>query len=203
MPRIRASSIAEHKELTRRDILDAAAALFRSQGFSDTSLGEIAAYVGIGRTTLYEYFQDKEDIVVQLVEDTLPALIEEMIAAVPEGLGYRARMTELIVRGLEFVSSRDNVGSMLMRELPTLSKETQRRVRGVHQRLAGEIVDVVSQGIEAGEFGPFNPMEVGQIVFALMMSASQQVIRGAAAGRPIEETSGTLLRFIFGGLGGD
>ena len=109
MPRIRASSIAEHKELTRRDILEAAAALFRSQGFSDTSLGEIAAYVGIGRTTLYEYFEDKEDIVVQLVEETLPALIDEMIAAVPEGLGCKARLSELIVRGLEFVSSRDNV----------------------------------------------------------------------------------------------
>jgi hypothetical protein len=118
-------------------------------------------------------------------------------------LGCKARLSELIVRGLEFVSSRDNVGSMLMRELPTLSKETQRRVRGVHQRLAGEIIDVVSRGIEAGEFGPYNPMEAGQIVFALMMSASQQVMRGAAAGRPIEETSGTLLRFIFGGLGAD
>ena len=202
MPRIRADSIAEHKELTRRDILDAAGALFRSQGFSGTSLGEVAAYVGIGRTTLYEYFEDKEDIVVQLVEDSLPALIDEMIAGIPDGLGCRARLTELIGRGLEFVSSRDNVGSMLMRELPALSPETQHRVRAVHQRLAGEITDVVRKGVETGEFGPYDPMEVGRIVFSVMMSASQSVMRGAAAGRPVEETAGTLLRFVFGGLAG-
>ena len=52
MPRIRADSIVEHKEKTRSEILDAGATLFRSQGYTDTNLGDIAAYVGIGRTTL-------------------------------------------------------------------------------------------------------------------------------------------------------
>jgi AcrR family transcriptional regulator len=53
MPRIRAATIDEHKELTRTEILEAAGRLFRAEGYGETTLRDIASYVGIGRTTLY------------------------------------------------------------------------------------------------------------------------------------------------------
>ncbi|MEX0668083.1 MAG: helix-turn-helix domain-containing protein, partial [Acidimicrobiia bacterium] len=72
MPRIRAGSIEEHKVLTRRQILAAARMLLAETGNGDLNLGDLAAVAGIGRTTLYEYFRDRDDLVASLVEDALP-----------------------------------------------------------------------------------------------------------------------------------
>ncbi len=200
MPRIRAANIAEHKSRTRREILAAASALFRTQGYADTNLGDIAAYIGVGRTTLYEYFADKEDILVQMVEETMPALVDEMLQGLPDGVGCRERLAEIIVRGLEFVSAGDRLGPLVMREMPLLSAETQQRVGRAHGRLQAEITDVCRLGIQSGEFGAFDPEDAGRIVFTLVMSASQALLQDAQAKDRWREVTETLLRFVFEGL---
>jgi AcrR family transcriptional regulator len=200
LPRIRAESIEEHKALTRRDILEAAIGLFRAQGYNETSLGDIASHVGIGRTTLYEYFADKEAILVNLVQQELPGLMEELVADLPGGASHRARLGELIVRGLEFVSDESNLGSMLMRELPNISKGAQREVRQAHFGLAGAVVTECRDGIAAGEFRDFDPNLVGQLVYGLMMSASSGLMRSPEARSESRGVADTMMGIIFDGL---
>ena len=79
MPRIRAGSIEEHKVLTRRQILEAARMLLAETGNGDLNLGDLAAVAGIGRTTLYEYFTDRDDLIASLVEDALPGVIAGLV----------------------------------------------------------------------------------------------------------------------------
>jgi AcrR family transcriptional regulator len=203
MPRIRAATIEEHKRLTREEILEAAAALFRAQGYTDTSLGDIAGYVGIGRTTLYEYFSDKEDLLINLVEATLPGVVDGMIDGLPDGLTHRERLGELVIRGLEFVSNDDDLGSTLMRELPKLSPNAQLRVRSAHKRLEDEVRLLCTLGVAAGEFRPFDPADAGRIVFTMMMGASQTLLHDADAKNRVHEVADTLVRFLFDGLAAD
>lgn len=47
---------------TRQKILEAALDLFSQQGFHGTSIREIAAEVGIRKSSIYNYFSGKEDI---------------------------------------------------------------------------------------------------------------------------------------------
>ena len=150
MPRIRAASIAEHKSLTRDEILDAAAALFRAQGYVETSLGDIASYVGIGRTTLYEYFSDKDDLLASLVEDRIPAVIDSLIVGIDNELTSRQRLGELVIRGLDFITNEDDLGTLLMRETPRLGAEAQVRIRAAHRRLEDEITALCQAGIDSG-----------------------------------------------------
>ncbi|MCJ7725394.1 MAG: TetR/AcrR family transcriptional regulator [Acidimicrobiia bacterium] len=200
MPRIRAESIEEHKTLTRRDILDAAAGLFRAQGYTETSLGDIASHVGIGRTTLYEYCADQEGILVALVQQELPGLMADLVADLPEDRSCRDRLRMLIERGLEFVSDDTRLGSMLMRELPNISKPAQREVRQAHFGLADAVVGVCSEGVASGEFRPMDPRIAGQLVYGLMMSASSGLLRSPEAKRQSREVSDALLAIVFEGL---
>lgn len=200
MPRIRAASIQEHKDLTRREILDAAVGLFRAQGYQDTHLGDIAAYVGIGRTTLYEYFVDKEDILLNVVESTMPGVVGDILGGLPADLDSRARLSEIIVRALEYVSNDANLGSMLMRQLPQLSAAAQVRVRVAHQRIEEEIVRICREGVAIGEFRAFDPIEAARIVYALVMNASQSLLRDDDAKQRVHEVADTINRFIFDGL---
>ena len=50
-------------------LLDAARDLIAEIGYSEMSHADIAAIVGIGRTTFYEHFSSKEDVLVELGMD--------------------------------------------------------------------------------------------------------------------------------------
>lgn len=200
MPRIRAESIEAHRKATRRELLDAAAALFREDGYDQTGLADIASYAGIGRTTVYEYFADKEDLLVNLVEDTVPAVVDEILATLPVGLVVRERLGELILRSLEFVSSDDTVGSMLMRQLPVLSAEARSRISAAHAPLQAEIERLCRDGIASGELRDFDPADAGRLVFAMVMATSQGLIRDGDAKQRVHDVGDMLVCFVFDGL---
>lgn len=200
MPRIRAASIAEHKTQTRREILDASAALFRAQGYAETSLGDVAAFVGVGRTTLYEYFTDKEDLLASLVEDRIPQVMDALIDGLPSEATVREQLAELMIRGLEYISTDDNLGTLLTRETPRLGQVAQSRIRVAHSGLGDEITQLCRRGIETGELRSFEADEAGRLVFAVMWSASQTLLRDADAKQRRHEVADTVIRFVFDGL---
>ena len=115
MPRIRAGNIEQHKELTRSEILTTAEELFSEHGYQETSLGDIAAFVGIGRTTLYEYFKDKEDLLASLVDETLPQVFKEMAESVDESESFLDQLAGLAVRLTEWVVTDPTLGLLLHR----------------------------------------------------------------------------------------
>lgn len=58
----------EHeKEIRKTQILNAAEKLFFSKGYEDVSLNEIANEVNLGRSTLYLYFENKEELFFAIV----------------------------------------------------------------------------------------------------------------------------------------
>jgi AcrR family transcriptional regulator len=59
----------------RREILDAARALFVSEGYEATSIRKIAARVGVSSTALYLYFADKDEIFGVLCDEAFSKLV--------------------------------------------------------------------------------------------------------------------------------
>jgi TetR/AcrR family transcriptional regulator len=55
------------KDNRRNDILNAAESLFFSKGFENVSLNEIATKVHLGRSTIYLYFENKEELFFAIV----------------------------------------------------------------------------------------------------------------------------------------
>ena len=61
------------KERTRRELTEAAFALFRSKGYEETTVDDIAEVVGVSARTFFRYFDSKEAVLFgdwreQLVE---------------------------------------------------------------------------------------------------------------------------------------
>jgi len=53
----------EGRAEVRRDLVAAAVRLFRTRGYEDTTVDDIAAAAGVGRRTFFRYFRGKEDAV--------------------------------------------------------------------------------------------------------------------------------------------
>lgn len=73
------------KRKTRQAILQSAVNLFRDKGFEQTSVEELARASGIGKGTIYGYFQTKSDILKALCEDKLERLHKKLATDADEG----------------------------------------------------------------------------------------------------------------------
>ena len=66
--------VYERGARTRQQIVDAARALFEERGYHTILVDDIAKAADVARATLYQYFESKEHIFVELVEDSGAAL---------------------------------------------------------------------------------------------------------------------------------
>lgn len=75
MPRISAESVAAHVARQEAAVLDAAVRLFSERGYSEVTIGDIAAEVGLARNSLYRYFPDKDHILLAWFRRELPGQV--------------------------------------------------------------------------------------------------------------------------------
>jgi AcrR family transcriptional regulator len=98
----------------REEILDAAAELFTTQGFANTSTRSIADAVGIRQSSLYHHFKTKDDILEDLLEGTVAGGLRfaRAVAALPSTeaeAGSRLHAVALF-DGTQLCSARWNLG---------------------------------------------------------------------------------------------
>lgn len=70
---------------TRESILQSAARLFLDRGFHGTSIDAVAKAAGASRATIYQYFQDKDEIYGELAAQCVSAMLEHAARLGPLG----------------------------------------------------------------------------------------------------------------------
>lgn len=198
MPKIRAASIDEHKELTRRSLLDAAYRVIDEAGSAEVPLGEIALSAGVGRTTFYDYFDDRDDVIASLVEEKLPDVIAELIESVPEGLDTTSRLGRLASTTVKFVATDRVFGVILHHEAGRMGLDAQQRISRSHAQLATELASIYLRGVEEGVFRPMPPYLAGRFIQDTIMSAARALIDD---GSRVDEVTEGVESFLLGGLG--
>ncbi|MGE6757026.1 TetR family transcriptional regulator [Corallococcus interemptor] len=63
----------EDKEARRRELLDAARALFEATSFAEVKMADVAARTGLAKGTVFLYFPTKEALFLALLDDLLAA----------------------------------------------------------------------------------------------------------------------------------
>ncbi|MCV7229344.1 TetR/AcrR family transcriptional regulator [Mycolicibacterium komossense] len=105
----------------RDEILDAAAELFTTRGYTSTSTRCIAEAVGVRQASLYHYFKTKDDILSALLHQTVTPTLEfvEQLAATEPPLTPAEKLHALAsFDGAQLLNGRWNLGALyLMPEL--------------------------------------------------------------------------------------
>ncbi|HSO50784.1 MAG TPA: TetR/AcrR family transcriptional regulator [Acidimicrobiia bacterium] len=200
MPRIRATSIDEHKALTRSALIESAKELIATAGTAEVPLGEVALAAGVGRTTLYDYFTDRDDLIATMVEEELPGVVDDLISTSSRIGPAQLRLADLAVRTVEFVVNDPVLGLILHREVGRMGLEAQQRIRAAHSNLADAMVGLYYEGVEKGEFRSMPPELAGRLIQDTIMSAARTVISSRAPEDTIGLVTGHLRRFLVGGL---
>ncbi len=72
------------REQTRRRLFDAALAVFREQGVTESRIDDIAQRAGVSRGTFYFHYPSKDDVLLQLMMETQISMVEDLESVPPD-----------------------------------------------------------------------------------------------------------------------
>lgn len=67
MPKILGQNLAEHRQKTRERLFNALGELLHTRTFDSLTMAEIAQAAGVGRTAVYNHFDDKESLLLAYI----------------------------------------------------------------------------------------------------------------------------------------
>jgi AcrR family transcriptional regulator len=151
MPRIRAENIAEHKAMTRTAILDAAVDALAERDFGAVSLGVVADYAGLPRSTLYDYFSSREALVASLIEERIPPLISDWMGLLG-GVTPVERLESFFVATFRMADKHKKLTSALLGAGRRIPRELHDEYVPIVFTITDQIRALVSDGIACGDF---------------------------------------------------
>lgn len=144
-----------------RAIVDATLKLLYEEGYAGMSMESVAEAAGVGKTTVYRRYRDKEDLVTAAIA-AMPGLNE-----LPDSGDTRADVLELlqrVVRGKERVQSMRLLGTLWAEEErnPDLVRLFRERVIAPRRAM---MIEVLRRGQERGELrDDFDPALVTEML---------------------------------------
>lgn len=166
MPKIIGSSLAEHREQVRTKLFTALSELMTETGFDTVSMADIAARAGVGRTSVYNHFSDKEAVLLGFIEHET----EQYVRALAQSLQHVHDPEEQL---RVYVREQINLKSVYHLapgpDLRTVvSSGTQRRLREHVQQVTELLSSILRQGVESGRLPEQNIEAVVPLINACL-----------------------------------
>lgn len=182
----------------RAEILDTARELFLGQGYSRVVMDDIAHACGIARTTLYEYYPNKEQMLVGMIDQVL----DEAYAIVPTGKTCRDRLTDVAAKRLERLLSHRSTYQLIFRELPSLSGPIGERFVAERLREWQEVLAEAQAAIAAGEIrSDVAPADVAFAFNALVAQRGGELLMMPGDDTQPAAEAVRLVRLLWSGVG--
>lgn len=84
------------KEKNKGELIACAVGLFKEHGFAETSIDEITEKADISRGTLYNYFPDKESILVAYFQNKIAESGQQLRVSMSDAVGIQAKLNVLL-----------------------------------------------------------------------------------------------------------
>lgn len=141
----------EKKRQTRRQILLCSAELFTARGFEGTRMDDIAKEAGIARTTLFNYFPSKDEIVLAMAgsfEEQFPQRIRSRCRS---PASTRKRLTDIFQEAAQYFTRHRALNAVIY---PELTRIRGSRAHGGLQVTDGyrtAFIELLQAGREQGD----------------------------------------------------
>lgn len=188
---------AEYKELTRGAVLDSAAGLFAKQGFTATTIDDVAHVARVSKGTVYYHFTDKAHLFEAVFRDRQEHLAEDVAAAAMRHDRPWPRLAAALDAYLEGTVTDTAHRSLLQQAPAALGAE---RCRELDEQMGLPALQSLLDGLaNAGELSVApNPM-LTRLIFSALCEAAMTA--GAAPDPPEAcRTAAEALHALLAGL---
>ena len=155
----------------RKEIFDASVHLFLQKGFNETSMREIAEAAGIGKSTLYDYYPSKEQILVSYFENEIYKITRSAQQIIQQDSTITEKLSRIMQMHLGFLIENKQTFLKISLEAQRLSLESQNQIQAARHAYQDKLCALIEEGTRLGEFRGFNPLFAALSIFSLLSIA--------------------------------
>lgn len=153
----------------RRRILDAAVTVFARNGFYSSKVAHIAREAGVADGTIYLYFKNKEDLLIQVFLDSMELALDRQSKALVSVEDPAEKLEIFIRTHFDVVSQSPAFAEVLTVELRQSGRFMHSTDMTLFGRYLGVIARLVAQGQEKGAFNrTLDPRRVARALFGAL-----------------------------------
>lgn len=158
------------RDQRRQDIAQAAIEIFSKKGFHETKVADITQGLGISTGTFYVYFQDKQELFLEVVDQVVRKIVDGMAQAIK---GETNLWRRWIIRARTFFENFERYNEILhqLRAEMTHGGWPEGRVEEVFLRITRPLIQEIRQAEEQGLIRNVDP----ELLAFLMMGIIEGV----------------------------
>ena len=179
MPKIQAPTVALHRELRRQQLIDAAMGLAMANGAESVTVAAVAAKAGLARSSIYEYFASRADLLADLVLEELHYYTRRLTEAISGTTDPYLRIELWISESLRYVADGRH---MLVKSLNTINTPEERKEEIVmgHRRMMAPLMASLT------EIGISDSRSAGALLASVTDASSMRIEAGNEPGLEIQ-----------------
>ena len=158
----------------REKILQAAVKVFAQKGFYQSKVSEIAREADVADGTIYLYFHNKDDILINLFEEEMTKILEEMKGRMAKCLDPRKKFEQFARTHLGLVKKKKNLAEVIQVETRQSSKFMKEYDNRKFAQYLDLISDIITEGQRKGVFRrDINPGIAKRAIFGALDELSR------------------------------
>ncbi len=162
---------AEEQNRRRHQVFAASMHLFLEKGFQETSMKEISAASGMGKSTLYDYFKSKDEILLSAVEDGIYDLTERAKQIASQDFPAAEKIHQVMHAHLEYLLENREIYDRLIYEVQRLGPVSQRRIQIQRHAYQDLLCGLVEDATREGSFRSVNPLLAARTILSILTPA--------------------------------
>jgi len=134
----------------RQQLLDVALTLFAERGYNATTMDDIAEAAGVTKPLLYQHFDSKRALYLELVDSVAATMLDAIAKAVAAADGPRQQVEGGFAAYFHLVVTRPDAFNLLFGSNVPHDPELSRAVRSVQDTIAEAIDPLIDAGLDEG-----------------------------------------------------
>lgn len=181
------TSLKEKREL---EIMRAAFKVFSRHGFHEAKMGEIAQKAGLGKGTLYEYFDSKKELFQQMVVRIVEKYIQGAEEVIFKENTIREKLIAFACYHGKFLQHHIDMTETVAIKLDVVSGDMKQWLKEEQSKIHDFILKIVKDGITNGEFRRDLDSEIAAvaIIGAINQSYTKQIYLDKMRAEDIDPT---------------
>lgn len=131
--------------------MDAAIKLFSEKGFENTSVHQLAKEAGVGKSTIYGYFQSKNEIFLAFCEDQVDFVFTDLAEKRDPDAPLQKQLLTLFMAQFRYVTKNFNFGRILAREMVFPKELTIEKSKDLSERYLSALGEILTKAMSRGE----------------------------------------------------
>jgi AcrR family transcriptional regulator len=154
--------------MTRDEILEAAAQIFREKGFHASSMQDIAEAVNLQKASLYHHVNSKQEILLALLDRALDLLTEHMEEVLSQPMPPDEKLRRAMEAYLQAMLGHRDLAAVLLLEHRSLEPQYQARHIPRRDRFERLWRDLIQEGVEEKVFVCDEPALASRALLGVM-----------------------------------